>query len=311
LPSPSRTARTALKQALHGVFTASQRLGVSVLPLHFYSSIPNVRELRGRSDWRAPRSMYGIVALEPEEQIARLGEMLAAATWGDRDLYAEAVADNGGDGGYGPIEARVLAAFVAARRPARIVQVGCGVSTAVMLSAARLAGYRPDVVAIDPYPTGYLRRANAEGTIRLLAEPAQFVDLETFTSLGAGDLLFVDSTHTVKPGSEVNRIVLEVLPRLERGVLVHFHDIYFPYEYGRGFLNGDLFFPGETSLLYAFLLNNPAYRIELCLSMLHYQAPEALKALLPDYQPQGNDGGLAAGGGLHFPSAVYLARVAS
>jgi hypothetical protein len=181
-----------------------------------------------------------------------------------------------------------------------------------MLSAARLAGYRPDVVAIDPYPTGYLRRAHAEGAIRLLAEPAQLVDMDTFTSLGEGDLLFVDSTHTVKPGSEVNRIVLEVLPRLARGVLVHFHDITFPYEYeyGRGFLNGDLFFPGETSLLYAFLLNNPAYRIELCLSMLHYQAPEALKALLPAYEPQGNDGGLAAGGGVHFPSAVYLARIA-
>jgi hypothetical protein len=311
LPSPSRTARTALKQALHGVFTTSQRLGVSVLPLHFYSSIPNVRELRRRSDGRAARSMYGIDALEPDAQIARLGEMLAAATaWGDRDLYAEAVADNGGDGGYGPIEAQVLAAFVAARRPARIVQVGCGVSTAVMLTAARLAGYRPDVAAIDPYPTNYLRQADGEGTLRLLAEPAQFVDIDSFTSLGPGDLLFVDSTHTVKPGSEVNRIVLEVLPRLERGVLVHFHDIYFPYEYGRGFLNGDLFFPGETSLLYAFLLNNPAYRIELCLSMPHYAAPEALKALLPAYEPQGNDGGLAAGGGPHFPSAVYLVRVA-
>jgi hypothetical protein len=114
----------------------------------------------------------------------------------------------------------------------------------------------------------------------------------------------------VKPGSEVNRIVLEVLPRLECGVLVHFHDITFPYEYGRGFLNGDLFFPGETSLLYAFLLNNGAFRIDLCLSMLHYAVPDALKALLPGYEPQGNEWGLAAGDGLHFPSAVYLTRIA-
>jgi Methyltransferase domain len=109
--------------------------------------------------------------------------------------------------------------------------------------------------------------------------------------LGAGDLLFIDSTHTVKPGSEVNRFVLEVLPRLDEGVLVHFHDIYFPYEYARNFLSGDLFFPGETSLLYAFMLNNPKFRIDLCLSMLHYAAPGAMKKRMPKFEPQGNDAG--------------------
>lgn len=305
----SRYARTVLKQALHGVFTTSQRLGMNVLPLHFYSSIPDVRDLRRRTDWREPRSMIGISRLPTGQQLALLGEIMRALPDANRQLYVDAVRANGEEG-YGPVEAYVLAAFIAARRPVRIIQVGCGVSTAVMLSAARVAGYRPTVVCIDPYPTDYLRRAGGEGMITLLAKPAQLVDIDTFTSLGPGDLLFVDSTHTVKPGSEVNRIVLEVLPRLGRGVVVHFHDIYFPYEYGRGFLKGDLFFSGETSLLYAFLLNNPTFRIDLCLSMLHYAVPDALRSLLPGYEPQSNDAGLATEGGLHFPSAVYLTRIA-
>ena len=306
----TRYVRTAVKQALHGLFTTSQRFGVNVLPLHFYSSIPNIRELRARSDWKEQRSMFGIARLSTEQQIALLADIMPAASYPGRDLYSEAVRENAVDGGYGIIETQVLAAFVASRRPARIVQIGCGVSTAVIRAAAQLADYRPNITCIDPYPTEYLQRASREGSIALLAKRAQVVEMDTLTSLGVGDLLFVDSTHTVKPGSEVNRIVLEVLPRLRRGVLVHFHDIYFPYEYGRRFLSDELFFPAETTLLYAFLLNNPMFRIELCLSMLHYEAPDHMKRLIPSYEPQGNDAGLAVGGGKHFPSALYLAKIA-
>ena len=92
--------------------------------------------------------------------------------------------------------------------------------------------------------------------------------------------------------------MLEALPRLQSGVAVHFHDIYFPYEYARNFLSGDLFFLGETTLLYAFLLDNADYRIDLCLSMLHYEAPAALKAALHDFDPQRNDEGWLMGLGI-------------
>ena len=152
----------------------------------------------------------------------------------------------------------------------------------------------------------FLEKADADGRIRLVKEMAQKVDMSISTSLKDGDLFFVDSTHTVKTGSEVNRIILEVLPRLSSGVYVHFHDIYFPYDYKRDVLDGDLFFWSENTLLYAFLVNNSNYSIEASLSMLHYAAPEKLKALIPDYDPQTNDEGLKKEGGQHFPSAIYL-----
>jgi len=268
-----------------------------------------MRDLARRDDWKKPRSTYGLAVRGTADQLALLSEILnSISPAAGRDLHAEAVLKNGADG-YGVIEADVLAALVAARKPKRIIQVGCGVSTAILLSAADLAGYRPKITCIDPYPTEYLKQLQAEGRITLIAKLAQAVDMGTLTDLGAGDLFFVDSTHTVKTGSEVNLLVLEVLPRLAPDVIVHFHDIYFPYEYPRDFLSGDMFFPGETTLLYAYLLDNPHFRVELCMSMLHYEVPEKLKKLIPKYDPQGNNGGLMSSGGRHYPSSIYLSRV--
>jgi Methyltransferase domain len=302
-------AKLAVKKLLHSIFLLSQRVGMSVLPLHFYSSIPNMRELVGRIDWRKPRSMHGLMVRTIPDQLALLSEILnAIIPAAGRDLHGEAVVKNGFDG-YGVIESDVLAALVATRQPQRIVQVGCGVSTAILLLAADFAGYRPKITCIDPYPTDYLKRLQAEGRITLIAEPAQEVDIELLTALKTGDLLFIDSTHTVKVGSEVNRLVLEVLPRLAPGVMVHFHDIYFPYEYPRNFLSSDLFFPGETTLLYAYLLDNPNFRVDICMSMLHYAASAELKKLIVKYDPQNNNDGLISLGGQHYPSSIFLSRL--
>jgi hypothetical protein len=128
------------------------------------------------------------------------------------------------------------------------------------------------------------------------------------TDIPENGFLFVDSTHTVKPGSEVNKIILEILPRLQKNVWVHFHDIYFPYDYKRNILSGDLFFWLESTMLHAFLINNPGYKIMASLSMLHYSLPGGLKKLIPKYDPEINDNGLKKqpGEGTHFPSALYL-----
>jgi len=305
----ARKLKTAAKAAWHGVFRAMQRAGINVLPRHFYSAIPDLAELERRSDWRRPRSLHGIALQDVAEQLTLLGQWLVPQQdfLRGRTVHEAAIAGGGSDSGYGEIEADVLFGFVATCRPKRVVQVGCGVSTAVMLSAAEHAAYRPDVICIEPFPSVYLKDAEKRGALRLLAEPAQSVGLETMTSLGEGDLLFVDSTHAVKPGSEVNFLIHEVLPRLSAGTWVHFHDVYFPYDYARDTLSGDLWFPQETALLYAFLTGNTGYRLEASLSMIHYGDPEGLRRLLPRYRPGAQTDGLGVrGDGGHFPSAIYL-----
>ena len=307
----TRTFKTLIKRWWQRGFRSFQRLGINVIPEHFYSGIPNIADLERRTDWRQPRSMYAIAVNDPDRQIALLGSMLSPHFdhLRTRSVLADSIVGGGADGGYGEIEADVLFAFVATNRPKQIVQIGCGVSTAIMLRGAERADYRPDIVCVEPYPSAYLREVDRNRLIRLIDKPAQVVDLSILTDLATGDLLFIDSTHAVKPGSEVNFLIHEVLPRLAPGVWVHFHDIYFPYDYSRHTTSDDLFFAQETALLYAFLTGNPGYCVEICLSMIHYTCPDALRGLIPKYNPDAQADGLSAGTGGHFPSSIWLRTV--
>ena len=303
-----RSLKTLAKRGWHRSFRALQRAGINFLPEHFYSGVPNLRDLEGRTDWRKPRSMHGIAARDVDAQMALLGSWLSphADVLQSRSVHRDAFVGGGADGGYGEIEAEVLFGFVATNKPKRITQVGCGVSTAICLAAAERANYKPDIVCLEPYPSAYLQDAARKGSIRLVAQFAQTVDYDVIAALEDGDLLFIDSTHAVKPGSEVNYLIHEVLPRLRPGVWVHFHDIYFPYDYTRDTLDGDMLFPQESSLLYAFLTGNDHFKVEASLSMIHYAQPDALRALIPKYRPTGQVDGLRAGEAGHFPSAAWL-----
>jgi predicted O-methyltransferase YrrM len=301
--------KSNLTRAIKTVARIGQKFGVNVTPNHFYSDIPDFNRLAADGYWREPWSMVGISGTDIERQAAFAADCCRAHAdkLADPAIHDEACRRNG-EGGYGPVEALFLYGFVRSRKPRRIVQIGCGVSTCVILQAVEHEpGYTPTVTCVEPYPTDVLRRESQAGRIRLIPEMAQKVSLESLVALESGDLLFVDSTHTVKPGSEVLRIVFEVLPRLKPGVFVHFHDIYFPYDFSPGILGVEVFTNRESALLQAFLAMNPCYRILLAQSMLHHAAPDRLRALIPCYRPVPMNRGLYAGEG-HFPSAVYLQR---
>jgi len=281
---------------------------MDILPRHFYSEIPDIRVLKNSSQWRMPRSFFGI-----------RGEIDAQVEWADQctksfrdnlkgfEIHKAAVAMNGSNEGYGEVEADFLYCFVRAKRPAQIVQIGCGVSTAVCLLAARDAGYTPLITCIEPYPTEFLIRENQSGRIQLVAKKLEDVGPECASWVGAGDLLFVDSSHTLAPAGEVNLIVLEMLPRLVPATYVHFHDICFPYDYNPDTLSSALFFPHEMALLYAFLLMNDQFEILASLGMLHHLRLGDLVRFFPDMQPWEFEDGLTLKEG-HFPSSIFLRR---
>lgn len=307
--------KSRLPPLLRGVLEVSQRLGASVTPNHFYSEIPDVRSLRAQTLWREPFSMVGVRGADPDAQLRFAREVcspfsrdLAAHPEGDpAGVYARAIRSNG-EIGYGPTEAEFLYCFVRRFKPRRVVQVGCGVSTAlVLLAAGDEPGYAPELTCVEPFPTEFLRREASAGRITLRHEPAQATPPEVFAALADGDLLFVDSTHTVKPGSEVPRLMLEAMPRLAPGVFVHFHDIFFPYDYPPDALGSQIFFWRESLLLHAFLAMNPGFELCASLSMLHHARAGALRELLPNYRPAPMSGGLFAGPG-HFPSSTFLRR---
>ncbi len=305
-----RSLKTHSKHLLRSIFEIGQRLKFDILPCHFYSEIPNIRILRGTTSWRKPRSFKEV-----------LGDIDSQVAWVDgctknyRDalkqfaIHKSAVKMNGSDEGYGEVEADFLYCFIRAQRPKRIVQIGCGVSTAACLLAARDEGYSPRIVCIEPFPTAFLQRESQEGRIELVPQKVQDAGFECAGRLGAGDLFFVDSSHTLAPAGELNLIILEMLPRLAPGTYIHFHDIFFPYDYSPDTLSTALFFSHETALLYAFLLMNRDFEIAGSLSMLHHQRLDDLRRFFPDIRPAVFEEGLAVESG-HFPSSVFLRRLA-
>lgn len=167
------------------------------------------------------------------------------------------------------------------------------------------------ITCIEPYPS---KKLKALKEIELIEKQVQTVCYgDIFAELGEDDLLFIDSSHTVKPGSDVNHLILEILPQLKAGVMVHFHDIYLPYDYSRSVLQ-TFFHWMETSLLRAFLLHNERAEIVFCLSQLHYDCKEVMKEVFPEYNPQLDSNGILdekykpfeSPVDEHFPSSIYI-----
>jgi hypothetical protein len=302
----SARIKAFIKLLSHKIFVFGQRFGLDVLPRHFYSEIPDIRKLHRSTRWRKRYSMQSVAGADCKEQLDFLRKLTATPIAERATVYESACRDNG-VAGYGPIEAELLLHYVVACRPRSIVQIGAGVSTAVILRAAKICGYKPDLTCIDPFPTQLLHRLDAEGSIRLIKQPVEDVHADLAGQLRSGDLLFTDSTHTLGPAGEVSRLILEWLPCLNPGVRLHFHDIIFPYDYQPDTLTAALFFPHESALLHAFLCMNPSFRILCSLSMLHHDRRAELATIFPNYRPCKTEDGIALDAG-HFPSSIFLER---
>jgi len=139
-----------------------------------------------------------------------------------------------GIGPYPVGDAVTLRAVINHYRPRRIVEIGSGSSTACMLDSAEHAGLADlQITCIEPYPAR-LRRMLREGDgdrVRLYEQELQGMPLDVFRELEENDILFIDSTHVLKTGSDVHYELFYIIPTLKPGVLVHWHDCRFPFEY--------------------------------------------------------------------------------
>jgi len=307
-------AKAILKWGFRMAHRLGLRLGICVLPVHFYSPVPNLIELeRTRDIWAIKSELPGI-DIDLDRQARDLKRICVPfqKEYAGNHAFTEAV--SGGLGlGYGYIEAQALHGVIRHFKPERIVEVGSGVSTYCILNATKLNDEethgQTQVCCIEPYPSPSLEDLDG---IRLLKSQVQTIDIDVFTDLQENDLLFIDSSHTVKTGSDVNRLILEILPRLRRGVIVHLHDITFPFDYSPDVLSGFRHW-SETSLLRAYLIGNTRARILFCLSHLHYERSKVLEAVFPEYVPEVFRNGLKQTASpfstppvRHFPSSIYL-----
>jgi len=302
--------RRLVKQKPFGVFLFLDRLGVHLLPKHYYSPVPDFAWLRANRDaWTAPSTLPGL-----DWNLTSQFEWLAETC---QDYYQEVAGLEFYNGltrgewglGFGEIESQVLHCFIRKWKPKRIVEIGSGVSTMCMLHAAEKSHAEgddlPEITCIEPFPSAALRRQTKH--IHLISELCQTVPASVFTQLGSGDLLFVDCTHAVKVGSDVIRIYLDIIPKLPPGVFIHIHDIFLPYVYPRDVLFKPFCWQ-ETALLLALLINNDRLLVLSSLSALHYACPKELRELLPDYEAADGFRGLALSANPtgHFPASIWL-----
>ncbi|HSI15227.1 MAG TPA: CmcI family methyltransferase [Chthoniobacter sp.] len=169
----------------------------------------------------------------------------------------------------------MLHAMMRRFRPQRIIEIGSGNTSALMLDVRGLfLGGNLELTFIEPHAAlvrSLMKPGDAEQT-KLIERQVQDVDPAVFQSLQANDILFVDSTHVSKAGSDVNYIFFEILPRLNPGVIIHFHDIFHPFEYPREWIREGRAW-NELYLLRAFLMHNSDYRVLLGNSYVHQRFP--------------------------------------
>jgi len=237
-----------------------------VAPGHFYSPVPSREEIAvafARGGFGPP---FPGIDLNEAGQFARLERF---AGFYPEQPFPEQPApgwrfhlDNQS---YGHYDAIMLYGMLREAQPARIVEVGSGFSSAAMLDLnEHRFGGRIQFTFIDPDMKRLrpLLQPGDAARVTLVEQCVQEVPIATFAALAANDVLFIDSSHVSKIGSDVNRLFFDVLPALAPGVLIHIHDIAGNLEYPRDWLEAGRAW-NEQYLLRAFLMHNPAYRIEL------------------------------------------------
>lgn len=269
--------------------SALMRVGVFPVRDHYYE--PQFDHRKARRPFSQERPLPGI-DWNVDEQLALLAKLSCAheiadlprAKTGALEFHLDNETFESGDAEYWYQLIRWL-------KPRRIFEVGGGNSTLMAIRALRKnreenPGYRCRHVCIEPYEMPWLEQAGVEVVRRKVEE----LGVGFFSELGEGDLLFIDSSHVIRPQGDVLFEYLELLPALGKGVIVHVHDIFSPRDYLARWLEEQVLFWNEQYLLEAFLAHNRDWKIVGALNYLHHHHYEKLKAVAPCLTPDREPG---------------------
>jgi hypothetical protein len=286
-----------LRRILGGVDKAPAAPKTLFPPGHFYSPVVDVDELRSQEArvWPPAPTVAGI-DFNDAYHLRVLREYFPA-------LYPEFAYPRESDGDplhfyldndqFSWLDCRALFVLLRAWRPPRFVEVGSGFSTLLVADVnRRFLGGSLKISCIEPYPREALR-SPALGLERLIERKVQEVGHEPFAELDAGDVLFIDSSHVAKTGSDVNHLCFEVLPRLKPGVRIHFHDIFLPSDYPKPWALDENRSWNEQYVLRALLMFSSCFRVLFGSSYAFAAHPVALREALRD-----PDGACYGGGSL-------------
>jgi hypothetical protein len=288
----SQFIATVMPHCLHSgkfqkIFPLWERHGFHVTPVHFYQPIPDTQSLP-ETLWDRPSELVGI-EMNRSVQLDLLRKYFPKFR-NEYEQFPTTPAEEPGhfylnnhlfDG----TDALVAYCMVRHFQPRLIIEIGGGFSSLVLGEAAA-KNKSSALICIEPFPQEFLTQG-FPGLHSLIKRKVEDVDLDFFSQLGSGDTLFIDSSHTVKIGGDVNYLFLDVLPRLKPGVIVHVHDIFFPFDYRRDWVMNELRFWTEQYLLQAFLSFNSEFEVLMSNSYLSHYHSENLKAAFPSLESWG------------------------
>lgn len=271
------------------LFPLWQRLGFHITRNHFYQPIPDTRTLPAKF-WQRHSDLAGI-DMNEKKQLQLLADFVKRFkpeyssiplsrndTTQPHDYFIN-------NGAFESVDGEVLYCMIRHFRPKKIFEIGSGFSTRLSAMAGLKNGQDGDpcqLKAFEPYPKRFLRKG-FPGLSELIQQRIQDVPLSEFDRLEANDILFIDSSHVLKIGSDVQYLYLEVLPRLKNGVVVHIHDIFMPAEYPRSWIFRDYHFWTEQYLLQAFLMFNRAFEVLWAGNFMNLNHPDLLESAFPTY----------------------------
>jgi len=183
---------------------------------------------------------------------------------------------------FGPGDAELLYCMIRRFKPRRLIEIGSGFSTLMARRALEQNGgedsnYRCEHLCIEPYEEPWLEKCGAT----VLRERVENLDKNHFQTLAENDILFIDSSHVIRPGGDVLCEYLHILPLLKPGVLVHVHDIFTPRDYPAAWVCDEVRFWNEQYLLEAFLCNNNTFEVACALNFLKHSHPAEVSAAFP------------------------------
>lgn len=235
-------------------------------PGHFYSPINDPDALLPQQQrlWPGDGVCAGI-DFDDESQLAHLAAIkqhMPLYDYADEfDATCEPPRFSHGNDQFGWFDSRALFGLLLHYRPKNLIEIGGGYSSLLTADVNhRLLGDSVNFISIEPYPRPFLQKGFA-GLTQLITQKVEEVPHAVFDVLGEGDILFIDSSHVSKAGSDVNYLFFDILPRLRKGVLIHVHDIYLPYEYPRHWVIDENRSWNEQYVLRALLMYSTAFKV--------------------------------------------------
>lgn len=202
------------------------------------------------------------------------------------------------NGSYEFGDAEFLYKFILKKKPRKVVEIGCGSSTRIISAALQQVNNVSELqcnhVCIEPYEQDWLEGFE---NIDLRRTRIEHLDGEFFDDLQAGDLLFIDSSHMIRPNGDVLKEYLEILPRLSPGVYIHIHDIFTPRDYPAVWMANEVRFWNEQYLLEAILSNSKSYEVVASVNYLAFKYPEKFFSVIQTAQHS------------HEPGSFYIRKL--